>query len=195
MVIFFVWVDCMDLHFLMVLGGDSGPLFSDNLLPRSCIEHRWSSMRLLWNRLSRSKKPSSPSMSGLSRWKTKTNNLKKINKNKTAKVVWSWIHECSLSDLQMNAPGLRTFCGPCAGGWLVSRVFLVSWRTLLEPPDLHFFPRRRPTKKSLEELLASEGLDCLVKMSLFHFWPFSTEMDHNHHKFNSKGWCNKKPFL
>lgn len=59
--------DCMDLHFLMALGGDSGPLFNDNLLPLSCIEQRWSSIRLLWKRLSRSKNPSSPSMSGLSR--------------------------------------------------------------------------------------------------------------------------------
>lgn len=58
---------CMDLHFLMALGCVSGPLFNDNLLPLSWTEQRWSSMRLLWKRLSRSKKPSSPSMSGLSR--------------------------------------------------------------------------------------------------------------------------------
>lgn len=55
------------LHFLMALGGDSGPLFNDNLLPLCCTEQRWSSMRLLWKRLSRSKNPSSPSMSGLRR--------------------------------------------------------------------------------------------------------------------------------
>lgn len=58
----------MHIHFLMVLGGDPGPLFNDNLLPLFCTEQRWSSMRLLWKRLSRSKKPSSPSMSGLRRW-------------------------------------------------------------------------------------------------------------------------------
>lgn len=69
---------------------------------------------------------------------------------------------------------LCTFCGPCVGVWLVSRVLLVSWRTLLEPPALYFFPRRRLTKNSLEEALASEGLDCLVRRSLFHFWAFNT---------------------
>lgn len=73
---------------------------------------------------------------------------------------------------------LCTFCGPWAGVWLVSRVLLVSWRTLLEPPVLYFFPRRRLTKNSLEELLTRDGLDCLVRMSLFHFWPFNkTGMD------------------
>lgn len=58
----------MHVHFLMALGGDPGPLFNDNLLPLFWTEQRWSSMRLLWKRLSRSKKPSSPSMSGLRRW-------------------------------------------------------------------------------------------------------------------------------
>lgn len=58
---------CVDLHFLMALGCVSGPLFNDNRLPLSWTEQRWSSIRLLWKRLSRSKKPSSPSMSGLSR--------------------------------------------------------------------------------------------------------------------------------
>lgn len=65
--------------------------------------------------------------------------------------------------------GLRTFCGPCEGVWLVFNVLLVSWRTLLEPPALCFFPRRRLTKNSLEELLTREGLGCLFRMSLFHF--------------------------
>lgn len=64
--------DSADSHFRMVLGGEPGPLFNDNLLPLSCMEQRWSSIRLLWKRLRRSKKPSSPSMSGLRRcWNKK----------------------------------------------------------------------------------------------------------------------------
>lgn len=62
-----------------------------------------------------------------------------------------------------------TFWGPWVGVWVLSRVLLVSCSTLLEPLGLYFFPRRRLTKKSLEELLAREGLDCLVRMSLLHF--------------------------
>lgn len=61
---------CVRLHFLMTLGGDSWPVFKDNLLP-FWTEQRWSSMRLLWKRLSRSKKPSSPSASGLRRYGTR----------------------------------------------------------------------------------------------------------------------------
>lgn len=60
---------------------------------------------------------------------------------------------------------LSTFWGP----GVVSRVLLVSWRTLVEPPNLYFFPRRRLTKKSFEELLARDGLDWLARMSLLHF--------------------------
>lgn len=47
-------------HFLRGLGGDG-------LLPLSWTEQRWSSIRLLWKRLSRSKKPSSPRGSEVSR--------------------------------------------------------------------------------------------------------------------------------
>lgn len=65
-----------------------------------------------------------------------------------------------------------TFCaagaGVWAGVWAEPSVLLASWRTLVEPAALCFFPRRRPTKNSLEELWAREGLLCLLRMSLLH---------------------------
>lgn len=84
----FVYTDYIDPHFLMVLGGESGPLFNDNLLPLSWTEQRWSSMRLLWKRLRRSKNPSSPSISGVSRWFTKKT---RSYKQKRTDWVWWWL--------------------------------------------------------------------------------------------------------
>lgn len=64
----------------MVLGGVEGGEaeleLTDRWLLPSCMAQRWSSILLLWNRLSKSKKPSSPNISVLPFWEQRGQRLK-----------------------------------------------------------------------------------------------------------------------